>query len=47
MFLIHLQYTIREAAKAAGLWDKAPYMEEISPQAFRAYFDYVSIEILV
>ena len=37
-----VQYTIREAAKVSGLWDKAPYMEEISPESFRKFYDHVS-----
>ena len=34
-----VQYTIREVSV---LWDKAPYMEEISPVSFRKFSDHVS-----
>ena len=32
------QYVVREAAKAAGLWEKAPYMEEISTDPSKYYY---------
>ena len=30
-----LQYTVCEAAKAAGVWDTAPYVEEIPQEALK------------
>lgn len=36
-----MQYTVREAAKFSGLWEKAPYME-IGSDAFRKFYDHVS-----
>ena len=38
---IALQYIVREASKAAGLWAKAPYMVEISVWDLRVYDDHV------
>jgi hypothetical protein len=37
-----MQYTVREAAKYSGLWEKAPYMEEISSDVFKKFYDHVS-----
>ena len=31
----------------SGLWDKAPYMEEISPESFRKFYDHVSSEFYI
>ena len=43
-FTVSFQYTIREAAKAAGLWEKAPYMEDIPPDVMTKFYDAVSIK---
>ena len=40
--LIVLQYTVREAAKVANLWETAPYMDEISSAALQTYYEAVS-----
>ena len=39
-----LQYTVREAAKAADLWKTAPYLDDISPQQMKTFYDTVSYE---
>lgn len=36
------KYVVREAAKKAGLWDKCPYMEEITPQTLDTFYEHVS-----
>ena len=37
-----MQYTVREAAKSAGIWDAAPTMEEITPQHMENFNSVVS-----
>ena len=41
-FILHIQYTIRESAKVAGLWEKAPYMNQISPASLCKFYKSVS-----
>ena len=36
---------VREAAKAAGLWSKCPYLEEVSQRQLQVYYDHVSLVI--
>ena len=37
------QYTVREAAKAADLWNSAPYLDEISPEQMQRFYDVVCL----
>ena len=37
------QYTIREAVKAADLWNSAPYLDEISPEQMQRFYDTVCL----
>ena len=39
-----MQYTVCEAAKFSGLWEKAPYMEDISSDALKEFYDHVSYQ---
>ena len=41
-----MQYTIREAAKTAGIWDKAPHISEIPAQVLNKFHDAVSLSTL-
>ena len=37
------QYTVCEAAKAADLWNSAPYLDEISPEQMQRFYDAVCL----
>lgn len=39
--LLCMQYTVREAAKKANLWDSAPYMDSISPAEMNIFYESV------
>ena len=37
------QYTVREAAKAADLWNSAPYLDKISPEQMQRFYGAVCL----
>lgn len=37
-----VQFAVREAAKEVGLWDKAPYLENIPPKIMEDFYKTVS-----
>lgn len=39
---LNMQYTVREAAKSAGIWEAAPTLEEITPQQMEKFNSVVS-----
>ena len=41
-----LQYTVREAAEASGLWKTASYMEEISCESLNKFYEAVSANLV-
>ena len=41
-----MQYTVREAAKKANLWDSAPYMDSISPAEMNIFYESVHDRLL-
>ena len=40
---VPIQFTVREAAKVAGIWDTAPCIHEITSEQWKAFSDAVSI----
>ena len=44
---IYLQFAIREAAKASGIWNKAPYLEDMPAQVLGKFLSNRKLKLAI